>query len=430
MDKATPLTGARLMALRGVRHVANAQRLHPCYLSGLWADSWGSGWDFSALRQCLVPGGVRLTAKVFQEETQGTAHALHSLLSCPGRESSPGNNSSSCASPKDIKPIELLQHMNNVNFTTPQDSLHCERCPDEFWSNADQTACIPRQLDFLSFNETLGITLTTAAVSGAAVTTAVFVVFLYYRQTPMVRANNSELSFLLLLSLKLCFLCSLVFIAHALHSLLSCPGRESSPGNNSSSCASPKDIKPIEVTASETLRVFSATLDGRLTAVEKPPGLGALTSPTCLSAAENSLDPLVGPLTVAGKPLGPEPTSSRANGRPLPTTRETDSSQPAQTVDTAQRQSQSPAWSKVVRDGRRLKQLPETSAHRHPTPRTVKTPARHERKKTGIIGTGVVSNIVAVKTKMPVYQPPQPGYSSVYQPQQPGCPPVYQPKPL
>nr|XP_046245011.1 extracellular calcium-sensing receptor-like [Scatophagus argus] len=65
-------------------------------------------------------------------------------------------------------------------------SLHCERCPPEFWSNAEQTACVPRQLDFLSFNETLGITLTTAAVSGAAVTTAVFVVFLYYRQTPMV----------------------------------------------------------------------------------------------------------------------------------------------------------------------------------------------------------------------------------------------------
>uniref|UniRef100_A0A665UMW9 Extracellular calcium-sensing receptor-like n=1 Tax=Echeneis naucrates TaxID=173247 RepID=A0A665UMW9_ECHNA len=91
-------------------------------------------------------------------------------------------------------------------------SAHCGRCPSEFWSNDDRTACIPRQLDFLSFNETLGITLTTAAMSGATVTTAVFVVFVYYRQTPMVRANNAELSFLLLLSLKLCFLCSLVFI--------------------------------------------------------------------------------------------------------------------------------------------------------------------------------------------------------------------------
>ncbi|CAL9684084.1 unnamed protein product [Knipowitschia caucasica] len=92
------------------------------------------------------------------------------------------------------------------------DSLQCDRCPLEFWSNPGRTSCVPRQLDFLAFNETLGITLTTVAVSGAVVTTAVFVVFLYHRQTPMVRANNSELSFLLLVSLKLCFLCSLVFI--------------------------------------------------------------------------------------------------------------------------------------------------------------------------------------------------------------------------
>ncbi len=35
------------------------------------------------------------------------AHALHSLLSCPNRDSSPGNNSSTCASPKHIKPIEV-----------------------------------------------------------------------------------------------------------------------------------------------------------------------------------------------------------------------------------------------------------------------------------------------------------------------------------
>lgn len=107
-----------------------------------------------------------------------------------------------------------------------------------------------------------------------------------------------------------------------------------------------------QVAASETLRVVSATLDERLTAVEKPPVLGALASTTFLYAAANSLDPLVGPSTVAGKPLGPEPTSSMANGRPLPTTSETDSSQPAQTVDIAQKQAQSPAWSKVVRDGR------------------------------------------------------------------------------
>nr|XP_046244997.1 extracellular calcium-sensing receptor-like [Scatophagus argus] len=126
-------------------------------------------------------------------------------------------------------------------------SLHCERCPPEFWSNAEQTACVPRQLDFLSFNETLGITLTTAAVSGAAVTTAVFVVFLYYRQTPMVRANNSDLSFLLLLSLKLCFLCSLVFIGRP--SVWSCRFQQAAFGISFVLCVSCLLVKTLVVLA-------------------------------------------------------------------------------------------------------------------------------------------------------------------------------------
>ncbi|XP_070684692.1 extracellular calcium-sensing receptor-like [Pempheris klunzingeri] len=126
-------------------------------------------------------------------------------------------------------------------------SLHCELCPSDFWSNDERTACVPRQLDFLSFNETLGITLTTAAVSGAVVTTAVFVVFLCYRQTPMVRANNSELSFLLLLSLKLCFLCSLVFIGRP--AVWSCRFQQAAFGISFVLCVSCLQVKTIVVLA-------------------------------------------------------------------------------------------------------------------------------------------------------------------------------------
>uniref|UniRef100_A0A3B4ZV28 Extracellular calcium-sensing receptor-like n=1 Tax=Stegastes partitus TaxID=144197 RepID=A0A3B4ZV28_9TELE len=126
-------------------------------------------------------------------------------------------------------------------------SLHCEQCPSEFWSNAERTACIPRQLDFLSFNETLGITLTAVAVSGATVTTAVFVVFLHHRQTPVVRANNSELSFLLLLSLKLCFLCSLVFIGRP--AVWSCRFQQAAFGISFVLCVSCLQVKTIVVLA-------------------------------------------------------------------------------------------------------------------------------------------------------------------------------------
>ncbi|XP_039865421.1 extracellular calcium-sensing receptor-like [Simochromis diagramma] len=272
------------------------------------------------------------------------AHALHSLLSCPYTDSISENENSTCSFPTDIKPIELLQHVAKINFTTPQGeqlyfqgadihakydllnwqntgegpakfvligrvdgfdlhfnesaiqwttgsnqvpvsvcsercppgtrmaprkgqpvccfdcipcadgeisnktgSPHCDRCPSEFWSNAKRTTCIPRQLDFLSFNETLGITLTAVAVSGVTVTTAVFVVFLHYRQTPMVRANNSELSFLLLVSIKLCFLCSLVFIGRP--SDWSCRFQQAAFGISFVLCISCLKVKTIVVLA-------------------------------------------------------------------------------------------------------------------------------------------------------------------------------------
>ncbi|XP_053356906.1 extracellular calcium-sensing receptor-like [Clarias gariepinus] len=91
------------------------------------------------------------------------------------------------------------------------DSVDCMACPEDYWSNADGTECIPKVIEFLSY-DAMGITLTVTATAGAIVTLAVFAVFLYHRNTPIVRMNNSELSFFILLSLTLCFLCALIFI--------------------------------------------------------------------------------------------------------------------------------------------------------------------------------------------------------------------------
>ncbi|XP_064831366.1 extracellular calcium-sensing receptor-like [Oncorhynchus masou masou] len=91
-------------------------------------------------------------------------------------------------------------------------SVECSRCPERFWSNPDRTACVPQLVDFLSYSDTMGVILSVISVSGATLTAGALATFFYHRHTPLVKANNSELSFLLLLSLKLCFLCALVFI--------------------------------------------------------------------------------------------------------------------------------------------------------------------------------------------------------------------------
>ncbi|MCJ8733074.1 hypothetical protein PDJAM_G00218830 [Pangasius djambal] len=105
----------------------------------------------------------------------------------------------------------------------------------------------------------MGITLTTVAVCGAMMTAAVGVVFVYYRQTPIVKANNSELSFLLLLSLKLCFLCSLVFVGQP--SLWSCRLQQAAFGISFVLCISCILVKTIVVlVAFRSARPGSAAL--------------------------------------------------------------------------------------------------------------------------------------------------------------------------
>ncbi|XP_073785882.1 extracellular calcium-sensing receptor isoform X1 [Danio rerio] len=92
------------------------------------------------------------------------------------------------------------------------DPTKCTVCPDDFWSNLYKDQCIPKEVEFLSYYDPLGISLTTASLLGTCFCAFVMVIFVHHHNTPIVRANNSELSFLLLFSLKLCFLCVLLFI--------------------------------------------------------------------------------------------------------------------------------------------------------------------------------------------------------------------------
>ncbi|XP_069816277.1 extracellular calcium-sensing receptor-like [Dendropsophus ebraccatus] len=94
------------------------------------------------------------------------------------------------------------------------DSLQCTNCPWDMWPNPTQDHCVPKTQEFLSHEDPLGITLMATGISSSLVPVGIFGLFICHRTTPFVRANNYFLSCLLLLSLSLCFLCSLVFIGY------------------------------------------------------------------------------------------------------------------------------------------------------------------------------------------------------------------------
>ncbi|CAJ0939584.1 unnamed protein product [Ranitomeya imitator] len=112
--------------------------------------------------------------------------------------------------------LPLEAHQENAKSVQSshqrKDHTDCLKCPPDYWSNRNRDACIPKEVDYLSFGEPLGITFSAAAGFGICQTLLVIVVFIKYRNTPIVRANNLEISFLLLTSLTLSFIGTFTFI--------------------------------------------------------------------------------------------------------------------------------------------------------------------------------------------------------------------------
>uniref|UniRef100_G3VA01 G-protein coupled receptors family 3 profile domain-containing protein n=1 Tax=Sarcophilus harrisii TaxID=9305 RepID=G3VA01_SARHA len=96
--------------------------------------------------------------------------------------------------------------------STQTDVDHCEKCPEDEYPNKEIDHCLSKVVTFLDITEPLGMTLALTAVSFSFLTALVLWVFIKFRDTPIVKANNRALSYILLISLTFCLLCSLLFL--------------------------------------------------------------------------------------------------------------------------------------------------------------------------------------------------------------------------
>ncbi|XP_058038448.1 vomeronasal type-2 receptor 26-like [Ahaetulla prasina] len=93
-----------------------------------------------------------------------------------------------------------------------EDMNDCLECQPDQYPNQNQDLCLFKSVTFLMYEETLGTVLTSFVLFFSSITAVVLWIFIKHQNTPIVKANNQTLTYILLVALMLSFLCSLLFI--------------------------------------------------------------------------------------------------------------------------------------------------------------------------------------------------------------------------
>ncbi|KAM9331068.1 uncharacterized protein PAF06_019421 [Gastrophryne carolinensis] len=91
-------------------------------------------------------------------------------------------------------------------------SDNCMRCPNEEWPDEEKVRCIPKIIEYLSYEDVLTPPISIFSLLGFLTSAIALKVFILFWDTPVVKANNRTVSIILLSSTLLSFLCVFLFL--------------------------------------------------------------------------------------------------------------------------------------------------------------------------------------------------------------------------
>ncbi|XP_068104841.1 vomeronasal type-2 receptor 26-like [Hyperolius riggenbachi] len=104
-------------------------------------------------------------------------------------------------------------HCSEGEVSNATDSDSCFKCPEKEWPDERNIKCVSKIFEFLSYdNDALALIFSLTSILFSTVTLLILGHFICYWETPIVKANNRTVSFILLTSLLLSFLCVFLFL--------------------------------------------------------------------------------------------------------------------------------------------------------------------------------------------------------------------------